>query len=445
MEAHIAPGARAIEATGVGSTPEHLGAAWYALGVLVAAYLMAYVDKQVIAIAAAQIGTSLSLTDPQIGMVLGLGAAIFAPLAIILVGFLADRFSRPLILAIGISLWSAATAACGLSQTYNQLLVASIVRTVGEATLVPIAYALIPDVFPRRLWVTGNIVFFVSALLGISIGLASASAALDWFSRNSSPWVASLGEPWRITMVAVALPGPLLSLMTLFIRTRYRATVDTQDDADRLGLVEFARITWKALAPLLLAKASLQVALGGLFAWLVVALPRQFDIAATRAGYDFSIATAVGSVLGVGAAFILSRRFADPTSSLGPLKTALGTFSGLIFISPLILAATSAGQVVAVAGVIIGLAMGASSLLPGLVQILTPSHLRGRASAAFALVQVFGFGLGSLLVGAVSGTAYFEGDALAAIAAVNIASWLVAAVAINFTRLTMPAALEKVQ
>lgn len=65
-------------------------------------------------------------------------------------GWLADRMSRRLLIALGAGFWCLATAACGLAGSFAQLFVARIGVGIGEAALSPAALSLISDSFPKE-------------------------------------------------------------------------------------------------------------------------------------------------------------------------------------------------------------------------------------------------------------------------------------------------------
>src|SRR3546814_18504123 len=109
-------GALAVSATDVSvgrALPKAPLSAWYGLFVLVMTTLFAFVDRQILNLVGPSLQTSLGFTDFQIGMLQGLGLAIFASVAAYPMGWLADRFGRRLILAVGIICWSLATGRIG--------------------------------------------------------------------------------------------------------------------------------------------------------------------------------------------------------------------------------------------------------------------------------------------------------------------------------------------
>src|SRR3546814_10924021 len=83
--------------------------AWYGLGVLLMTTLFAFVVRQMLSLIAPSLQTSLGFTDLQLGMLQGLGMAVFASVASYPMGWLADRFGRRLLLALGVACWSLPT------------------------------------------------------------------------------------------------------------------------------------------------------------------------------------------------------------------------------------------------------------------------------------------------------------------------------------------------
>src|SRR3546814_626335 len=142
------------------AAPKAPASAWYALFVLVMATLFAYVDRQILNLVAPSLQASLGITDLQIGMLQGLGMAIFASVASYPLGWLADRFGRRLLLAIGVACWSLATALFAFQDSFGGLFAATIGIAIGEAGLAPIVFALIPDLFPETQRHHANFIFY---------------------------------------------------------------------------------------------------------------------------------------------------------------------------------------------------------------------------------------------------------------------------------------------
>ena len=72
------------------------------------------------------------------------------PLPACYLGTIADRWNRPRLIAAGLLVWSAMTAASGLAQSFWQLAAARVFVAIGEATLTPAAIAMLGDAFPPQ-------------------------------------------------------------------------------------------------------------------------------------------------------------------------------------------------------------------------------------------------------------------------------------------------------
>ena len=113
----------------------------------------------------------LHVTDAQLGslqtfllVVLAVGSIPF--------GFLADRFSRKAIIAIGILFWSVATFAGGLVSTFLFFLIARAFVGLGEAAYAPAAQSMISGAFPQERRAVAQAIFATGMLLGGVAGMA---------------------------------------------------------------------------------------------------------------------------------------------------------------------------------------------------------------------------------------------------------------------------------
>jgi MFS family permease len=130
--------------------PESRSYRAYVLFILVLVYTFNFIDRQIIGVLAPPIQAELHLSDTQLGMMGGLAFALFYTALGIPIAWLADRANRVWIMTAALALWSAFTAACGLTQSFGQLFVARLGVGVGEAGGVAPAYSLISDYFPPR-------------------------------------------------------------------------------------------------------------------------------------------------------------------------------------------------------------------------------------------------------------------------------------------------------
>ena len=107
-------------------------AGWYAVFILLLAYILSFVDRIIISLLVIPIQSDLGISDTQMGLLMGLAFAIFYVAIGIPIAKLSDEKSRRIIISIGIFLWSLMTAACGLAKSFSHLFFARIGVGVGE-------------------------------------------------------------------------------------------------------------------------------------------------------------------------------------------------------------------------------------------------------------------------------------------------------------------------
>ncbi len=155
------------------------------LALLCLVYVLNFLDRQLLSILAKPIQDDLGISDGQVGRLGGLYFALFYCVLGIPVAWFADRGNRVHVLTIACALWSAATAACGMAQTYPQLAVARMSVGIGEAGGVPPSYSIISDYFPATRRGTALGLFNLGPPIGQALGVAfgaKIAAAYDWRS-----------------------------------------------------------------------------------------------------------------------------------------------------------------------------------------------------------------------------------------------------------------------
>ncbi|MEL7027630.1 MAG: MFS transporter, partial [Pseudomonadota bacterium] len=113
------------------------------VALLTVIYVLSFIDRYILGLLIEPIKADLNLTDTQIGLLLGPSFAIFYALMGLPLGWLADRKRRTWIIAVGLGLWSLATALSGLAKSFAHLFLMRIGVGVGEAALSPCAMSLI--------------------------------------------------------------------------------------------------------------------------------------------------------------------------------------------------------------------------------------------------------------------------------------------------------------
>ena len=197
--------------------------AWVALAILCFVYVLNFLDRQLLSILAKPIQDDLGVTDGQLGLIGGLYFALFYCILAIPVGWLADRTNRVRVLAFACALWSAATAACGLSSNYPQLVAARMSVGIGEAGGVPPSYAIITDYFPPGQRGTALGLYNLGPPIGQALGVAFGASVAAAYS-------------WRDAFVSIGIIGIVTALIVyIFVREPARGGLDAAPVADETG------------------------------------------------------------------------------------------------------------------------------------------------------------------------------------------------------------------
>lgn len=120
-----------------------------ALGLLTVSFIINYVDRGNISVAAPLIKTEFRLSDSQLGI---LFAAFFCTYTAMqfLIGWLVDRFDANRVLALGFLLWSVATAITGIVSGFALLLVMRFTLGIGEAVALPCGSKILGQHLPEQ-------------------------------------------------------------------------------------------------------------------------------------------------------------------------------------------------------------------------------------------------------------------------------------------------------
>lgn len=194
--------------------------AWTTVTILMIAYVLSFIDRQILNLLVEPIRRDLVISDTQMSLLMGLSFALFYTICGIPLGRLADTRSRRGLIAIGVMFWSAATAACGMAKLYWQFLICRIGVGVGEAALSPAAYSLIADSFPPERRATAISVYSMGVYLGSGIAFLLGGLVIQFASAQGNVVLPVLGEvrPWQLIFLILGVAGVLFTLLMLAVR-----------------------------------------------------------------------------------------------------------------------------------------------------------------------------------------------------------------------------------
>ncbi len=162
---------------------------------------MAFIDGTVVNVALPALQSAFGADIADIQWVVE-SYALFLAALILIGGSLGDLYGRRKIFVIGVALFSAASAWCGLAHDIRQLIIARALQGVGGALLVPGSLALISANFPPK---------ERGRAIGTWSGFTSITAAIGpvlggWFVQHGSwRWVFFINLPVGLIVMALAL------------------------------------------------------------------------------------------------------------------------------------------------------------------------------------------------------------------------------------------------
>jgi MFS family permease len=275
--------------TGKSGLPRRV--ATYGLVVMTLLNFVNYIDRYVLPAVGPRVKEALNLSDAQFGF---LGSAfVFSYMLLApLFGRLGDKGSRTRLMALGVGIWSIATAGAGLARNFAQMLAARSAVGVGEASYASISPALISDYYPPERRGRVFAIFYLAIPVGSAVGYLLGGLIEHHFG-------------WRAAFFAVGLPGILLALFTLTAPDPPRGINDETAEIPEPAasylqtLLSLARNRQYVLA---VAGYTLYTfAVGGMSFWMPIYLNRERDMLLKNADSLIGLITVVA---GIGGTFI---------------------------------------------------------------------------------------------------------------------------------------------
>ena len=371
--------------------------AYFALVVLTLLNLLNYVDRFIFAALIPYIkdDPSAHYTDAQLGWI-GSAFTYVYTVCSPLFGYLGDRYRRGRLIALGIVIWSLATAAGGAAASFMVLLIARAAVGVGEANYATIAPGLLSDFFVKARRGLVMSIFFAAIPIGSALGFLMGG-------HFGSP--ARLG--WRHTLYLVGLPGLLTAAAAFFMREPKRGVMDEEsaEAQDKtFGWVEGYRILFTNRGYLFacFGYAAITFALGALVFWAPEWLKSDKGMSAEDANKMLGVCAVIGGAVGTMAGGVIADRL---TKKIRGAFFWVCAASSLLAAIPTIVAITSHNKTVYLISIFLGITLvfiGNGPVNAVLVN-LVPANLRTTAlGLVVVIIHVLGDGISLSLVGSIS-------------------------------------------
>lgn len=197
-----------------------------ALMLLLTINLFNYIDRYVLAAVEPEIEHHLfgNASEEEAGFWMGLLSSAFLvtyTVAAPVFGWLAERYSRWMLVGIGVIIWSLASGASGVdwhadpALAYWMLFLTRCLVGIGEGAYGPVAPAMISDLYPVK--IRGRVMawFYAAIPVGSALGFTLGGQVKDLTSLT-----------WRLAFFLVVPPGLILALICFFMREPTRGLAD---------------------------------------------------------------------------------------------------------------------------------------------------------------------------------------------------------------------------
>jgi len=363
--------------------------AWYAVFVLLLAYVLSFVDRIILSLLVTPIKEDLGTTDAQMGLLMGFAFAIFYTIAGIPIAKYSDVKSRRLIIATGIFLWSIMTAVCGLAKSFFQLFLARVGVGVGEAALTPAAYSMIADYFSEDKLGIAMGAYKSGAMVGGGLAFIIGGAVVGYVVNSESIILPLLGEmkPWQMAFIIVGLPGVLIGLLMLTVKEPKRTGIaDTLDRKVPISdAIKYMQKRWRIYLFIFLGFAFMAAPISSALTWIPVYLQRIHEMSIPESGRTLGIIIFFLSTSGVLFSGWLIDAFKKRGYQDGYFKVALIICLVSIPIVYNVMNDQSLDKTLWWLHFFVFIASMPLAISATVLQIVTPNQLRAQVSAVYML------------------------------------------------------------
>ncbi len=395
----------------------------YVLSALTLIYILNFVDRGLLAVVGPDLVPELGISDTQFGLLTGFGFALRYTIVGIPWARLADTGHRVWIMTVCIALWSLMTALCGLSTeitigsitigAFWVLLMCRVGVGVGEAGCTPPANSLIADYFTPRERSQALGVY----AMGVTLG--------SMFANLIGGWVTDAFD-WRTAFFVVGLPGLLIAIIfKVTVKEPPRGYTDPvgSKPKERIELRDSIReLTTKPAFWLMTAGATIAAFCGyGISSFQSIFLVRAHGITTGEAAIWINTPVALVAAGGTFATGWLATKLYKKY----PGAIAWVPAIGLALSVPFYLIAFTTENLL-YAGICLGIGgfakYGYLAAQYTIGQGVVSMRVRATATAVLLfIVNLIGYGLGPLFIGAISDIFFVSGITEMGVAAEELA------------------------
>lgn len=398
----------------------------YALFILLLAYILSFIDRNVMAVLIGPIRQQFDISDFQYSLLHGFAFSMFYITLGLPIARLADRNNRKWIITIGVLLWSVMTCLCGLAKSFSALFLARIGVGVGEAALSPPAYSLLADMFSEENLPRAMAIYTLGITLGGGLAYIIGAAVYAFFEASGGVTLPLLGHinAWQMTFITVGLPGFVIVGLLAFIHepargAQARRSAETAATSDRVKPASLNDIGqqlhahWRAYLGLIGSMSLLAILGYGTMAWYPEFMLRSYAVDRASVGSQFGLVFIVAGSLGTLAGGwsikpVMQRGFSD-----APMRVIL--CCALLWLLPAAMGPLSTNAtmaIIAACPIVFFLNAYFGVGIAG-IQLITPPRMRAQISALMLFsTNLFGLAFGPSAVALLTDFLFADDQAL---------------------------------
>lgn len=260
---------------------------WGLVACLTVVSMLAQIDKNILVLMVGPIQRDFGASDVQISLLIGAAFAVANIVVGLPAGWLADRFNRRVVIAVGVAIWSLAVASNAVASAFVALLVARIVVGGAEALIPPSSYSLIRDGVDERRRARALSVYTMSLMLGTGLSLVLGGpllGAIQSAGIRSIPFIGTV-SPWQVTLFLIGVVGLPMSLLIFLAKEPGRQEAASTDASRSLAGVGRYLVANRAIfLPLTLFAVSHAMITFGLGSWMPTMTARRFHLGLREIG-----------------------------------------------------------------------------------------------------------------------------------------------------------------
>ena len=338
---------------------------WLVVALLWVVAFLNYFDRLLITSMRDPIVADFHINDAQFGLLTSVflwSYGLVSPFG----GYLADKYSRKMVIIFSVGVWSAVTLWTGYTQSFSEMLFTRVLMGISEACYIPAALALITDYHSGRTRSLATGLHMCGLYTGLALGGLGGYIAELW--------------GWRYGFHVFGAFGVLYSFLLLFLLKdkKKEERLDLQEDIKHpFSLKEALGSLFKipSYYIILIFFSVLGMANWLINGWLPTFIKEQFHLGLGSAGISATGYMQVGSFIGVIIGGILADKWVQKNPKGRMNVILLGFCIGTPFL--FLLSSTTVFGLAICGMIIFGLARGFNdaNLMPLLRQVINPKYL----------------------------------------------------------------------